>query len=71
MQYVNAQMAATYNTAEMNALGIGVADLFTALATNAGKVPAASMYDDVHLTNAGYTTVAATFNSKITALGWA
>jgi lysophospholipase L1-like esterase len=71
MQYINAQMAATYDTAAMNALGIGVADLFTALATNAGKVPAASMYDDVHLTNAGYTTVAATFNSKITALGWA
>ncbi len=63
MQYVNAQIAATY--------GDRVCDLFAALATSAGKVPAASMADDVHLTSAGFTTVAAALDAKMTALGWA
>jgi lysophospholipase L1-like esterase len=63
MQYVNAQITATY--------GSRVCDLFTALATDSGKVPAASMADDIHLTNAGYTTVAGAIHAKATALGWA
>ncbi len=62
MQFVNAQMAATY--------GNRVCDLFTALATDAGKVPAASMADNVHLANPGYTTVMQAVDAKITALGW-
>ncbi len=62
MQFVNAQMAATY--------GERVCDLFAALATDAGKVPAASMADAIHLANPGHTTVMQAVNAKITALGW-
>ncbi len=62
MQFVNAQMAATY--------GNRVCDLFAALATDAGKVPAASMADSIHLANPGHTTVMQTVDAKITALGW-
>lgn len=62
MQYVNAQLATRYGTR--------VCDLFTALATDAGKVPAASMADDIHLANPGHATVAATVDAKMTALGW-
>lgn len=62
MQFVNAQIAATY--------GERVCDLFTALATDAGKVPAASMADNIHLANPGHTTVMQAVDAKITALGW-
>lgn len=62
MQHVNAQLAATY--------GNRVCDLFTALATDGGKVPAASMADAIHLANPGHTTVMQAVNAKITALGW-
>lgn len=62
MQYVNAQMAAVYGSA--------VCDLFTALATSAGKVPAGSMSDGVHLNNTGYGTAKDAMAAKISALGW-
>lgn len=62
MQYVNAQLATRYGTR--------VCDLFTALATDAGKVPAGSMADTIHLNNTGYATVAATVDAKMTSLGW-
>ena len=62
MQAVNAGLAAAY--------GSRVCDLFAALATNAGKVPAASMSDDIHLTNAGYTSVMQAVDARMTALGW-
>lgn len=62
MQFANTQLAATY--------GNRVVDIFAALATNAGKVPGASMSDDVHLNNAGYATAAQAIDAKMTALGW-
>lgn len=62
MQYVNAQLAATY--------GARVCDLFAALATDNGKVPAASMFDNIHLANPGHATVMQAVAAKIASLGW-
>lgn len=61
--HVNAQIAAAW--------GSRVCDLHAALATEDGRVPAAWMADDVHLTGAGYAAVAAAIDAKMTALGWA
>lgn len=57
MQFVNSQIAATY--------GEAVCDVFSALATDAGKIPASLMADDVHLSNAGYTVVSSVVFQKI------
>lgn len=60
--FVNAQLGQRY--------GARVCDLFAALATDGGKVPAASMADAVHLANPGHAAVAAAVDAKISALGW-
>ncbi|MFD1949604.1 SGNH/GDSL hydrolase family protein [Sphingomonas arantia] len=63
MQQVNAGLAAAY--------GGRVVDLFTALATENGKLPSASMVDAIHLSNAGYTAVMQAIHARMTALNWA
>ena len=60
---VNAGLVASYGTR--------VVDLFTAVAIDNGKVPAADMVDEVHMTNAAYARAAAALDSKMTALDWA
>lgn len=63
LDYVNAQIRATWSSR--------VCDLHAALATDGGRVPAAWMADDVHLSSAGYAVVAAAIDAKMAALGWA
>lgn len=46
-------------------------DLFTALATDNGKLSSVSMVDAIHLSNAGYTAVMQAIYARMTALNWA
>lgn len=62
MLHVNSQLAATY--------GSIVADVYTALATSGGQVPAGKRLDDIHLNTSGNADVAAVLNAKMTALSW-